>query len=228
MNITLTRADYYLCVIDNVAHLFSNKADNNQTVSAPTASNTQQGAGSFTIVSILQTLMNNVKHLFDNKADNSQTMTAPDNTDGTQITAGSNTIISILQKLANNIAHLFTNKADKNQTVGTTTADETQVGTGSLSLLSILQTYAKNIKALLAWKTNVNLQTIYVSSPITGASGTITLATHGVANPKIVTTTLAGANIIIYTKIDPTTKSISWTSQTTFIAGDDARITIIG
>jgi hypothetical protein len=215
-------------LIDNVAHLFSNKADNKQTVTAPTASNTQQGAGSVTIVSILQTLMNNVKYLFDNKADNSQTMTAPDNTDGTQITAGSKTIINILQKLANNIAYLFTNKANNKQTVGTTTASETQVGTGELSLLSILQTYAKNIKALLTWKTNIGLQKIYVSSPITGASGTITLATHGVTNPKVVTATLAGANMIIYTKIDPTTKSISWTSQTNFIAGDNAIITIIG
>lgn len=215
-------------LIDNVKHLFDNKAENSQTVSAPTASNTQQGAGSATIVSILQTLMNNIKHLFDNKADNSQTMTAPDDTDGTQITAGSNTIINILKKLANNIAYLFTNKANNKQTVGTTTADETQVDTGELSLLSILQTYAKNIKALLAWKTAVNLQKIYVSSPLTGASGTIALATHGVTNPKIVTATLAGANMIIYTKIDPATKAISWTSQTSFIAGDDARITIIG
>jgi len=40
--------------------------------------------------------------------------------------------------------------------------------------------------------------------------------------------TLAGANMIIYTKIDATTKDITWTSQTNFIAGDNAKITIIG
>ena len=122
----------------------------------------------------------------------------------------------------------ITNKAENTQTIGTTTESETQVGTGSLTILSILQTFAKNIKALLAWKTSVNLQKTYVSSPLTGQSGTITAATHGVTNPKIVLATLAGANMIIYTKIDSTTKNVTWTSQTNFISGDNAIITIIG
>lgn len=197
------------------------------TLGTITASSTEVVTTATSLLTILKTFAKNIKYLFTNKADESRTIAAP-SASATQNAAGTANLSAVLKILIDNVAHLFTNKANNKQTVGTTTADETQVGTGELTLLSILQTYAKNIKALLTFKTNLNLQKTYVSSPLVGKSGTITAVTHGVTNPKVVTATLAGANMIIYTKIDPTTKSISWTSQTNFIAGDDARITIIG
>lgn len=211
----------------NIKYLFTNKANDDTVITAPSASTTQNVAGTFKIKAILQILINNVKALFDNKAENKQTVSAP-TASNTQQGAGSATIVSILQTLMNNIKHLFDNKADNKQTIGTTTASETQVGTGSLTILSILQTFAKNIKALFAWKTSLDLQKTYVSSPLTGQGGTITAATHGVTNPKLVIATLAGVNMIIYTKIDATTKNVTWSSQTNFIAEDNAKITIIG
>ena len=211
----------------NIKYLFTNKADDDTAITIPSASDTQNAAGTFKIKAILQILINNVKALFDNKAENKQTMTAPA-ANNTQQGAGSFTIVSILQTLMNNIKHLFDNKADNKQTIGTTTASETQVGTGSLTILSILQTFAKNIKALFAWKTTLNLQKTYVSPPLTGQSGSITAVTHGVTNPKVVIPTKDGANLIIYTKIDTTTKNVTWTSQTNFVAGDSVILTIIG
>lgn len=157
--------------------------------------------------------------------------------DGAEITISiSNNAISAVLKdgtiaktrLTTALQTEITNKAENSQTIGTTTASETQVGTGALSLLSILQTFAKNIKALFSWKTTLNLQKTYVSSALTGQSGTILAATHGITNPKIVIPTKAGANFIIYTKIDPTTKDVTWSSQTNFIAGDNVILTIIG
>ena len=157
--------------------------------------------------------------------------------DGSEITVSitNNAISAVLKngtiaktRLTQTLQDEITNKAENSQTIGTVTASETLVGTGALTLLSILQTFAKNIKELFRWKTTLDLQKTYVSSPLTGQGGTITAATHGVTNPKVVNATLAGANMIIYTKIDATTKDITWTSQTNFIAGDNARITIIG
>lgn len=146
--------------------------------------------------------------------------------DTTEISVSVNNTTNVITASINDSSISLTKLADI--TLGTITASETQVVSTATGLLSILQTYAKNIKALFAWKTTLNLQKAYVSSPLVGQSGTITAATHGVTNPKLVLATLAGANMIIYTKIDATTKDITWTSQTNFIAGDNAKITIIG
>ena len=199
----------------------------NITLGTLTADNTKVVATATSLLTILKTYGKNILHIDANKADESRTIEAP-SASATQNAAGTANLSTVLKILIDNIAYLFTNKANDKQTVGATTADETQVGTGELTLLSILKTYAKNIKALLTWKTNIGLQKIYVSSPITGASGTITLATHGVTNPKVVIPTKGGANFIIYTKIDATTKDVSWSSQTNFVAGDSVILTIIG
>lgn len=157
--------------------------------------------------------------------------------DGSEITVSitNNAISAVLkdgtiakERLTQALKDEITNKAENSQTIGTVTADETQVGTGALSLLTVLQTFAKNIKALFGWKTALNLQKTYVSSALTGQSGTITAATHGVTNPKVVIPTKGGANFIIYTKIDATTKDVSWSSQTNFVAGDNVILTILG
>ena len=143
--------DYLLQTFaSNIKSLFANKADDDIVLTAPSASTTQNVAGTFKIKAILKILIDNVKALFDNKAENNQTMTAP-TADNTQQGAGSFTIVSILQTLMNNIKHLFDNKADNSQTIGDITAvKETQVGTGALTVLSILQTFAKKHKSVIS------------------------------------------------------------------------------
>ena len=144
----------------------------------------------------------------------------------TEITVTVNNTTNVITASINDNSINLTKLADV--TLGPITADETQVDSTETELLSILQTFAKNIKALLASKTTLNLQKTYVSPPLTGQGGTITAATHGVINPKIVIPTKGGANFIIYTKIDATTKNVTWSSQTNFIAGDNVILTIIG
>lgn len=146
--------------------------------------------------------------------------------DTTEITVTVNNTTNVITASIVDSSIKLTKLADI--TLGSITASEIQVDSTEAELLSILQTYAKNIKALLAFKTSLDLQNTYVSPPLTGQGGTITAATHGVINPKLVLATLAGANMIIYTKIDVTTKNVTWSSKTNFIAGDNAIITIIG
>lgn len=119
-------------------------------------------------------------------------------------------------------------KALNTQTLGTITASDTEAVTTATTLLTILQSFAKNIKSLLSKFTTLNLTKCYVSPALTGASGTITLATHGVANPKTVSFTLNGVSGIIYTNIDASTKDITWASSITFVAADKAVLTILG
>lgn len=211
----------------NIKYLFNNKANNSQTITAPSASSTQNVAGSFSIVAILQILINNVKQLFDTKAENSQTVTAP-TASNTQQGAGSATIVSILQTLMNNVKHLFDNKADNSQTMVAPSANETQVTAGSKTILSVLATYANNIAAIFNRFTALNLQKVYVSGALTGTGGTITAATHGVTSPKVVTCTVGGIQAYVFTSINSSTKDVTWSSQTSFIAGDAMILTIIG
>lgn len=112
----------------------------------------------------------------------------------------------------------------KDIVLGVITGSTTQVSADNLankkSLLSILQTFASNLKFLL--------ENSYVSPYLTGTSGTITKTNHKVNNPKSVIFTIDGVTGHIYTKIDPTSKNLTWTSQTNFTAPMKAVLTIIG
>lgn len=119
-------------------------------------------------------------------------------------------------------------KALNAQTLGTITASDTEAVTTATTLLAILQSFAKNIKSLFAKFLKLNLSRCYVSPALTGASGTITLATHEVANPKTISFTLNGVPGIIYANIDASTKDVTWASSLIFVAADKAVLTILG
>ena len=140
------------------------------------------------------------------KQDTSVTITTPTSSD-TQATAGAQTIVSLFQKLVNNIKALYDRFSpstghDHNGTNSKKIDYASLTGTGSI------------VKK-------------YVSAALTGASGTITAATHGCGTTPQVTFVQNGEHIELAWTINAS-GDIAWGSNISFVAGDVLKAIVNG
>ena len=140
------------------------------------------------------------------KQDTSVTITTPTSSD-TQATAGAQTIVSLFQKLVNNIKALYDRFSpstghDHNGTNSKKIDYASLTGTGSI------------VKK-------------YVSAALTGASGTITAATHGCGTTPQVIFVQNGEHIELAWTINAS-GDIAWGSNISFVAGDVLKAIVNG
>jgi len=144
--------------------------------------------------------------IWDGKQDTAVTITTPTASD-TQATAGSQTIASLLQRLVHNIKALFdrfnaSTGHDHNGTNSKKIDYASLTGTGSV------------VKR-------------YVSAVLTGATGTITAATHGCGQMPQVIFLQNGVSVELSWMVNAS-GDITWSSNYTFIAGDALKAVVQG
>ena len=140
------------------------------------------------------------------KQDTSVTITTPTSSD-TQASAGAQTIVSLFQKLVNNIKALYdrfnpSTGHDHNGTNSKKIDYANLTGTGSI------------VKK-------------YVSAALTGASGTITAATHGCGTTPQVIFVQNGEHVELAWTINAS-GDIAWSSNMSFVAGDVLKAIVNG
>lgn len=139
----------------------------------------------------------------------STTITAPA-ASSTQATAGTKSIKDLFQTIVNNIKQLFDtmgNKVDKVAGKGLSTNDYTTADKHKLAGITT-KSYT------------------YVSAALTGANGTIAIATSGlVANkPAVLQAQMKGEIVGIDMTFNQTTGAITWSSNKSFVASDQVVI----